>query len=235
MAVRTNDNDGSTFQFVDPANIFTQDPFSTMVWANLYSGDSNPQNRTIITVWDNPSSKSWFLKPDTVGALTLRSSISFDGAANTTLVATAGLLSLDTWFHAGIDFDGTDLHIWLNGVLEATLNDPGTIFDDGENFGIGGTSDGGNTQDVDTADVRYYDRILSAEEWLTIYTSQGHDGIVEGLLLRPLLNDRESGILVTAKNPIDAGPGQIAYGGEDGAPVPEYVENGGGLSFRRRV
>jgi hypothetical protein len=234
MAVRTNDVDGSTFSFLNTADQFTQDPFSAMVWFNLYSGDSNPQNRTIITVWDNPTSKSWFLKPDTGGALTLRSGMSFDGSASVTLVATAGLLSLDTWFHGGIDFDGTDLHIWLNGVLEATLNDPGTIFDDAEDFGIGGTSDGGNTQDVDTADVRYYDRILSAEEWLTIFTARGHDGIVEGLLLRPLLNDRESGILVTTKNPIDAGPLQIAYADEDGAPVPEYVEDGG-FSFRRRV
>jgi hypothetical protein len=233
MAVRTNDVDGSTFSFVDPANIFTQDPFSAMAWANLYSGDSNPQSRTIITVWDNPTSKSWFLKPSQVITLEIRASLSFDGSANTVLNGTT-LIALDQWNHMGLDFDGTDLHLWLNGVLEATLNDPGTVFDDGEDFGIGGTSDGGNTQDVDTADVRYYDRILSAEEWLTIFTAQGHDGIVEGLLLRPLLNDRESGILVTAKNPIDAGPGQIAYGGEFGAPVPEYVEDGG-LSFRRRV
>ena len=233
MAVRTNDNDGSTFSFVNTADQFTQDPFSAMVWANLYSGDSNPQNRTIITVWDNPVSKSWFLKPDTAPNV-LRGSLSFDGSTNNVGVSTT-VLSLDTWFHAGIDFDGTDLHLWLNGVLELTFNDPGTVFDDAEEFGIGGTSDGGNTQDVDTADVRYYDRILSAEEWLTIYTSQGHDGIVEGLLLRPLLNDRETGILVTAKNPIDAGPLQIAYNGEDGAPVPEYVEMDRGLSFRRRV
>ncbi len=233
MAIRTNDVDGSTFSFLNTADQFTQTPFSAMVWANLYSGDSNPQNRTIITVWDNPVSKSWFLKPDTA-PIVLRASVSFDGAVNTVLVSTTAI-PLDTWFHAGIDFDGTDQRLWLNGVLEATLNDPGTIFDDAEDFGIGGTSDGGNTQDVDTADVRYYDRILSDEEWLTIFTAQGHDGIVEGLLLRPLLNDRESGILVTAKNPIDVGPGEIAYAGEFGAPVPEYVENGGGLSFRRRV
>lgn len=231
MAVRTNDVDSSTFSFLNTGDIFSQDPFSTMVWANLYSGGSNPQNRTIITVWDNPTSKSWFLKPDPGG--NLRAALSFDGATNNTLVSSAAL-SLDTWFHTGIDFDGTDLHIWLNGVVDGTLNDPGTIFDDAEDFGIGGTSDGGNTQDVDTADVRYYDRILSAEEWLTIFTARGHDGIVEGLLLRPLLNDRESGILVTAKNPIDAGPLQIAYADEDGAPVPEYVEDGG-FSFRRRV
>lgn len=233
MAVRTNDVDGSTFSFLNTADQFTQDPFSAMVWANLYSGDSNPQARTIITVWDNPTSKSWFLKPGLAIGLEIRGTISFDGATNNPITGTTQI-SLDQWNHVGIDFDGTDVHLWLNGVLEATLNDPGTVFDDAEDFGIGGTSDGGNTQDVDTADVRYYDRILSAEEWLTIFTVRGHDGIVEGLLLRPLLNDRESGILVTAKNPIDAGPLQIAYADEDGAPVPEYVEDGG-FSFRRRV
>lgn len=234
MAVRTNDVDTSNISFVNAADVFTQTPFSAMVWANLYSGDSNPQARTIITVWDNPTSKTWFLKPSLAIGLEIRSATSFDGSASFAQAGTTQI-SLDEWNHMGVDFDGTDVHLWLNGVLEGTFNEPGTLFDDDEDFGIGGTGDNGNTQDVDTEDVRYYDRILSAEEWLTIFTTQGHDGIVEGLLLRPLLNDRESGILVSAKNPIDASPNQVAFASAFGTPVPEYVEMDRGLSFRRRV
>lgn len=229
MAVRTNESDASNIAFDNPSDLFTATTFSAMAWANLYSGGSNPSNRTIITVWDNPVSKSWFLKPDTA-PIVLRGSLSFDGAANNVGVGTT-VLSLDTWFHAGIDFDGTDLHLWLNGILELTFNDPGTVFDDVEDFGIGGTGDNGNTQDVDTADTRYYDRILSAEEWLTIFSSQGRDGIVEGLAGRMILNDREPGILVSAKNPIDAGPNQVAFAAAFGTPVPSYVL-GPGFGFR---
>ncbi len=234
MAVRNNQVDGASISFVNAADLFTPTPFSSMAWCNLYSGGSNPANRAILTVWDNPTSKCWAIRTDTTGALVLRAQLSFDGAATTTALS-ATVLSLDTWFHAGIDFDGTDANIWLNGVLDTTLAISGTIFDDDEDFGIGGTGDGGNQMDDDIADARVYDRILDAAEWLTIYTAQGHDGIVEGLLGRMPLNDREPGILVTAKNPIDAGPNQVAFATAYGTPVSSYVLQERGLSFRRRV
>jgi len=233
MAVRNNDVDGANIAFTNPSDIFTSTPFSAMAWCKLYSGGSNPTNRAIILVWDNPSDKSWAIRTDTTGSLVLRCTVSFDGSANNTLVGST-VLSLDTWFHAGMDFDGTDQHLWLNGVLEATLNDPGTVFNSGEGFGIGGTGDGGNQMDDDIADARYYDRILSAEEWLTIFTARGHDGIVDGLSARPILDDFPPGTSLVPSNASDQGPNQIPYFRSYGAPRPTYVE-GPGLSSRKRV
>lgn len=234
MAIRSNEVDGSNITFDNPGDVlFTQTIFSTMCWCNLYSGGSNPSNRAIILMWDNPASKSWAIRSDTTGALVMRAAVSFDGAANDTVVGTT-VLALDTWFHFGMDFDGTDINIWLNGIFEATLGSVGTVFDDDEDFGIGGTGDGGNQMDTEITDTRYYERLLSAAEWLTISTARGHDGIVDGLVGRMILNDREPGILVTAKNPVDQGPLQVAYGTEFGIPVPSYVLDGG-FSFRKRV
>lgn len=236
MAVRNNETDESNITFDNPGDVlFTQTPFSAMAWANLYSGGTNPTGRSIILMWDNPVSKSWAIRAaGQSGAFNLRVQLSFDGAVNTTL-ETVFIVSLDTWFHVGIDFDGDDLRVWVNGILDSTLATVGTVFDDDEDFGIGGTGDGGNQQDVDVEDARYYDRILSDEEWLTIYTTQGHDGIVEGLQGRMVLNDREAGILVTAKNPIDAGPNQVAFATAYGTPVSSYVLQERGMSFRKRV
>jgi hypothetical protein len=233
MAVRNNEVDGASIAFTSPANIFSSPIFSSMCWCNLYSGGSNPSNRGILTAWDNPSNQAWALRSDDSGALVFRGQISFDGSSSSTALGTT-VLALDTWNHLGIDFDGTDLNIWLNGIFEATLNDPGTIFDTNEGFGIGGTGDGGNQMDDEIADARYYDRILSAAEWLTISTVRGHDGIVDGLVCRAILDDDIPGVLVTTTAPLDQGPQEIPYFRSYGAPRPTYVLDGG-LSFRKRV
>lgn len=221
MAIRSDDSEGSVVSFDDAANLLVGEPFSGMLWTRHYTGGGDPgASGTVFGVWGASGTRAWRLSVSD-GPLEYRSRYSPNGADQNS-VSSVTTIALDVWNHVGIDFDGTDIRFWLNGVLDATANDPGTMFVPTQDLGIGGFADGGNECDIDTEDARVYDRILTPEEWLTIYNTQGKDSIVQGLLARMTLNDREQGVLVTAKNPIDVGPSNIAFDTAFGAPVAQY-------------
>jgi hypothetical protein len=132
-------------------------------------------------------------------------------------------------------YDGTDNEYWFNGVLDATSADPGGLHTSALDLAIGGQAGGGDSSDTEQSDIRIYNRILSPEEMQTIYACRGRDGIVDGLVFRCLGKEGAPGILVSAANPADIGPSKIGFAGGFGTPVPSFISDDAGLSFRRRA
>ena len=104
-------------------------------------------------------------------------------------------ISLNTWYHVAITRNTTTglKSIFVNGTLEGTQNiaDPGTNIN--KPFTVGydtGFPDNGFSGIID--DLRMYDRVLSNNEIETIYSAQGIDNILDGLVLRNLFKGVES-------------------------------------------
>lgn len=226
MAIRTNNTDGSTADFLNAASLRT-DPISIMEWVNWYADTGDTQ----IGVWTG-SIRAWRLSAAT-GPTELRTRISTDGS-NQLSTSAATATTNNAWHHQALLYDGTDNEYWLDGVLDATSVDSGGLFASSANLSIGGQEAGGNASDTEHADIRIYNRILSAEEMETIYAARGHDGIVDGLVFRALGREGAIAALVSAANPRDIGPDQIGFDAGYGSPVPSYIEDGG-FSFRKRV
>lgn len=229
MGIRSNDDDGSSFDF-DNAAALRNDPISAMLWANNYSGGGNPGlGGTLFSIWGG-SDRAWRISASD-SPLEYRARISTTGADQLS-VSSNTTIDLDRWYLVGMDYDGTDINFWLDGVLDAGPgNQPGGLHPSVLDMAIPGQAGGANLIDAATADARVYNRILTSAEWQTIFASQGNDGIVHGLLFRSPQNDREPGTLVSAKSPVDVGPSKIGFAASFGTPVSNY-EEGPGFGIR---
>ncbi len=227
MGIASDDVNGASVDFANAAGLIT-DPITVMGWIKWRADTGN----TTLSVWNGAANRCHRMSAAT-GPTNMRSRISTTGADQNS-VSSATAITIGVWNHMALMYDAVDLDFWLNGILDVTGAQAGSLFASTGLFAIGGQHGGGNTCDADHADVRVYSRILSPEEMQTIVAAQGHDGIVNGLELRTQLNEGALGILTSAINPVDIGPAKIAFSAANGAPVPAYVEDGG-LSFRRRA
>lgn len=149
---------------------------------------------------------------------------------NTTIVR-------NTWYHVAITYDRTNVAndpiIYRNGtsinVVES--NAPVGTADDnsGNSMYIGKKEDSTLYFDGTLDDIRIYDRLLSAEEILTIYTARATDNIVYGLVGRWMPNELAPG--ATVLSVIDLSPTGVSPGTPENAPV--YAE--GILGSRHRI
>jgi hypothetical protein len=154
----------------------------------------------------------------------IRGIVSFDGSISNTASAPTGL-TLNVWHHVGMDFDGSTIRVFLNGVLDFSLSVSGTVFASSHNLGIGAYDEDGlgataSEQDGDMEDMRYYNRILTAEEWATIHRVRGLDGIVHGLVSQWPINEEPAGNTIVT--PKDVGPAQLSVSSVVG--TPSYIE-----------
>lgn len=78
-------------------------------------------------------------------------------------------LNSGQWYHLVGTFDGSDIKVYLDGVLKDTTSVGGDIDDDNLPLRIG-SDDGGAFFDGLVDDVRIYDRALNVTEVQTIYT-----------------------------------------------------------------
>lgn len=78
-------------------------------------------------------------------------------------------VTLDTWNHFVGTFDGNDIKIFINGVLAATTNWPGTISNMGSDLTLGLKPPGLYYWSGSIDDFRIYDRVLSASEVSQLY------------------------------------------------------------------
>jgi len=120
--------------------------------------------------------------------------------------------------------------IYINGIFDSTASTlsgspPAATL----NLGI---RPGGTVYfDGYLQDVRIYNRVLAADEILTIYSCEGVDGIAQGLIHRWLLNEKPIGTIASgASSIIDIGTGSLNMTPTN---TPEY--SGSILKIRRFV
>jgi hypothetical protein len=80
-------------------------------------------------------------------------------------IAASSKISINAWTHLACTFDGTNLSIYVNGVLKATSSSPGTIDEaTGGRYVVGSDNATDQTFKGRLDDVRLYNRSLSAAE-----------------------------------------------------------------------
>jgi hypothetical protein len=135
------------------------------------------------------------------------------------------------WQHivAQIDCNGDSGELYSNGILDFSSamaftaasttdlpSDEAYLGEDGPAlFHFHGEMD----------DFRVYDRLLGPSEIEAIYTSKGHDGIINGLIARFQMMGSENSVVGTVPN---------VTGGRPGTPENSPIYTGGILSLRRR-
>jgi hypothetical protein len=144
-------------------------------------------------------------------------------------------IPLNSWHHLCGTWDGTTINIYVDGELQATGTRSGTLpTDTSAPITIGCDTNNGTVAEFLTGyveDARIYNRALSQNEVQTLYICQGHDGIVDGLVLRYPLNELRPGSSV-AKNGViyEIGPSKVNGVAKTALP---YVD--GTVSDRKRV
>ncbi|MGB7569590.1 MAG: LamG domain-containing protein [Chitinivibrionales bacterium] len=110
--------------------------------------------------------------------------------------------SLNTWIHALGTYDNSlasdNLKLYRNGILSDSRSFTDTILTSPtDTLSIGRMGAGAPTTDgrychgiID--DARVYNRALSANEAATIYGCRGHDAIIDGLLVRCPMNEKNT-------------------------------------------
>ena len=117
--------------------------------------------------------------------------------------------------------------IYVNGALDKSeSNSKGNVTNG--NVYIGSKHNNAGYIDALIGDFRVYNRILSAEEFSTIYAMQGKDGIRQGLQHQWVMNERGKGDAVSSV--IDR---VAALNLATGTGSPVYGESG--FSARRKV
>ena len=91
----------------------------------------------------------------------------FSGGSSTVLHSISNL-PLDTWYFAVVTYDGTNLRLYLNGVLQGTASSSGSITVDSI-MSLGATSGSGNYGNFDLADFQIYNTSLSQSEVTALY------------------------------------------------------------------
>lgn len=171
-----------------------------------------------------------------------------DGSGNTYskfVIAVDSTVTISSWWPsvpmthgfmhhiAGQFVPSTAVQIWQDGILESenTTGIPATMYDPPNSFTIGGRPDGTSVFDGILEDIRVYNRNLSAAEMKTIFACRGHDGIVDGLVSRWLMNEKPNGVVASGPNSvIDIGPNS-----NHGSPVGTITYKSSLLNFIRQA
>jgi hypothetical protein len=200
-------------------------PLTLMVWLNT-------------AVWSSAARVSMFGTYNSataggtavqIGTSTGAGEISCWTWGGTVLIGSTGYTApSNTWIHIAYAFDGTvanggtNTHrLYINGVLNNSNTTGTQLAGTITSVYINGYPGGGvsETGVISVEDARYYNRVLSANEILSAYTSYGdRDGIVSGLIASYSFSENAPGVV--ANNIKD-----IAGGGNTLTPIGAAAAN----------
>ncbi len=155
-------------------------------------------------------------------------------AGGSTTSVQDGTLTPSTWQHIACVYDNTNQANYVDAVIGGSpgTNSGNVEIDATAEYWIGANppDGGGEFWQGDVEDVRVYDRNLSDEELLCIVNSNGHDGIVQNMLLRHPLNDNSSGTIGSGEA---HDLGSLGVNG-DGVNTPAWSVGANVMAPRRR-
>jgi len=122
--------------------------------------------------------------------------------------------------HFGWSYDGANIRCYVNGILERTNPLTGTIVNNGNTTYIGNEFGGFNQFPGEIWDLRYYSRVLTADEFANITEGQGNDS-TSGYASQFLMNEGADGTTVAGFDGVkDTGPFTFQATGTNG---PDYM------------
>ncbi len=212
--------------------------FCVMCWFNI----STDGDEIISKGRFSSAFPGWQLRKNSAGGGGQILGVFGDGSGGFDIVQTAGAIPLNVWAHVAMVRDnGASLYrLYIDGVeIDTTaISAASGSLNNSNDFLIGAVEEPAGTptrfMDGLIEDVRQYSRALSPEEILTIYSggqTAGHDGIVQSLVARYLMNELEIGAAASiAGSIIDSGPN-----GLNGTPTNTPTYAASQLSFRKLV
>ncbi len=163
------DGDGDYVDCGNGPSLNITEQITVSVWIKKNGFEPEP----IVSKWDSTSGdgnqRSWILGFSGTGNGKIdfiASNNGHDSGAQTVLTTT--VFSTGVWYHVAGTYDGTNLGIWVNGILENTASLSPPIYSSNDKVGIGSVLGTGiqtvGAFDGIIDDVHIYDRALSAEE-----------------------------------------------------------------------
>jgi hypothetical protein len=151
------------------------------------------------------------------------------GSINVTGTTT---LALNTWYHVvGVrDTVTANQRIYVNGVLEATAA-YGTLGTVTNPFRIGMPNDWPTEGFIGSVDdVRYYNKVLTADEIATIYSCKGTDTIVDTLQARWVFNEGAEAVAMSGSGVIK----DLSNNNQNGTPTGSPLWDSSFIKKKRR-
>lgn len=203
-------------QYVDwgsPAGLDDIAPMTQMAWLNLDSYGGGGFGR----LFDKTQNISFVSNTAPANAASL-SFIQNASTGNGFWCTPINSLSLSVWHHVVITYDNSVLGtpvMYIDGVSQTITTITGAsgtrTSDAAANLFMGNWSSGvGRELDGRIEDARIYNRILSANEILNIYSSRGHDFILSSLVLRALCCDKGEATAAASGDPVDLSNNKFA-------------------------
>ncbi len=135
------------------------------------------------------------------------------GAGGVILPTVGDIQGFPTWRFLAGTYDGAFARMYIDGALDASAARTGNVVSSAKATRIGAVDVAGSPEseiNARVADARLYNRALSAAELQTMWTLQGLDGIVDGLLHRWELREWPPGVAASGAGATkDSGPGQF--------------------------
>lgn len=151
----------------------------------------------------------------------------------TTLTAN-NAVNTNVWQHLAATWDGVTMRLYVDGVQVITAAKGGTLTADTTPISVGAVGTGTTADSYlsgNIEDIRIYNRAMTANEIMTIFTTDGADYIMDGVLLRLPLNEGGEGVAATTAGAFkDIGINKL-----NGNPVGSPTFAGGITSFAKRV
>lgn len=190
-----------------PAGLDDIAPITRMAWVNLTSYGGGGFGR----IFDKTNNEFFVCNtaPGNVACLALIQ----DASGGQGFYCTPNnSLGLAAWHHVAATYDpgspGTAPVMYIDGVSQTittvTAASGTRTSDAAANLFMGNWASGvGRELDGLLEDARIYNRALSANEILTIFSARGRDSIVDSLVLRALCGDKGEGVAAAAGDPKD--------------------------------
>lgn len=211
---------------VSPLNI-TGDEITVSCWVKIASTTAE---KKVIAKWSDSAGAFSYLLTIGTGSNDIPLFVINTGS-NAVATATTNLV-VGTWYHIVGTYDGVDVKIYVNGVEEGSTARTGNLTSTTApvRIGVGSGATSEEPTDGTVDDIRIYDRGLSPEEILTIFASEGVDGIIQNLQARWTMDEDSSGNTASGAGFVkDTGPN-----GLNGTPTNTPTYATGQLRFRRK-
>ncbi|NUB91114.1 hypothetical protein HT576_08780 [Haloterrigena sp. SYSU A121-1] len=126
-------------------------------------------------------------------------------AGGDTHVTIDGGIGAGAWYHVTCSYDGNKVRLYVDGTLNNTGSESGSLKDNTNNFQIAGDTDRDRYVDVEVDDLRVYNQNVSASQVQSLYSLNADIGAVGQQGTQPLnvtLNDPADGASFTGKQSI---------------------------------
>lgn len=149
---------------VDNRAALRPDQFSISVWTKI---ESTPASTLGVVSIEGASEGAFFLRYETDDKYAI---FIYDGNAEPRAQTSTGLTT-NIWNHTVCTFDGSSLKIYLNGYLLDNESNSPIIYATTGYFRIGNTDNANRPFDGTIDDLRFYNKVLSDSEILSLYLS----------------------------------------------------------------